>query len=106
MVFRDFRTLWQAAQTASDRDSFMDGHDQPEAPIIYDMAHGGMKAIRAHTGLSQKSFSAAYDLPRRTCEDWEAGARTPPGYLPILFAYAILSDVPYDEGGPVHESDH
>ena len=42
--------------------------------------------IRKYTGLSQRGFSAAYNIPLRTIEDWESGRRKPPEYLLQLLA--------------------
>ena len=40
-----------------------------------------IRSIRQKTGLSQAAFSATYGIPLRTLEDWEAGRRSPPGYV-------------------------
>ena len=48
-----------------------------------------IKELRESTGLSRKDFSLHVGIPVRTLEDWEAGRRTPPGYLPRLLAYQL-----------------
>jgi putative transcriptional regulator len=48
-----------------------------------------IKSIRSRTGLSQASFAARYDIPKRTVEAWEAGDRTPPPYVIRLLAAAV-----------------
>ena len=45
--------------------------------------------IRKETGLSRKAFSDHFGIPLRTIEDWEAGKRTPPAYIPRLIKYQI-----------------
>ncbi len=45
--------------------------------------------IRKETGLSRKAFSDHFEIPLRTIEDWEAGKRTPPAYIPRLIKYQI-----------------
>jgi hypothetical protein len=39
--------------------------------------------------MSRKEFSEHTGIPVRTLEDWEAGRRTPPEYIPRLLAYQI-----------------
>ena len=41
------------------------------------------------TGMSRKEFSEHTGIPVRTLEDWEAGRRTPPEYIPRLIAYQL-----------------
>lgn len=48
-----------------------------------------IKILRERTGLNRKEFSLHFRIPLRTVEDWEAGRRTPPEYLPILLEYQI-----------------
>lgn len=45
--------------------------------------------LRKETGLSRKEFSEHFGIPLRTIEDWEAGRRTPPEYIPRLMKYQI-----------------
>ena len=42
--------------------------------------------------MSRKEFSEHTGIPVRTLEDWEAGRRTPPEYIPRLLAYQIKSE--------------
>lgn len=51
-----------------------------------------IRAIRARTGLSQEAFSRAYEIPRRTIQDWERGLRTPPPYVIRLLEIAIQNE--------------
>ena len=46
-----------------------------------------IKRLREENGLSRKEFSIHTGIPVRTVEDWEAGRRTPPDYIPKLIAY-------------------
>ena len=48
-----------------------------------------IKELRESTGMSRKDFSEYTGIPVRTLEDWEAGRRTPPEYIPKLLAYQI-----------------
>ena len=45
--------------------------------------------LRESTGMSRKEFSEHTGIPVRTLEDWEAGRRTPPEYIPRLLAYQM-----------------
>lgn len=51
-----------------------------------------IKDLRESTGMSRKEFSKHTGIPVRTLEDWEAGRRTPPEYVPRLLAYQIKSE--------------
>lgn len=48
-----------------------------------------IKELRIQTGLNRKDFSAYIGIPLRTIEDWEAGRRTPPEYIPRLIDYQL-----------------
>ena len=48
-----------------------------------------IKELRESTGMSRKGFSEHTGIPVRTLEDWEAGRRTPPEYIPRLIAYQL-----------------
>lgn len=48
-----------------------------------------IKELRESTGMSRKEFSEHTCIPVRTLEDWEAGRRTPPEYIPQLIAYQL-----------------
>ena len=45
--------------------------------------------LRKETGENRKEFSAHTGIPVRTLEDWEAGRRTPPEYIPRLIEYQM-----------------
>jgi DNA-binding transcriptional regulator YiaG len=47
------------------------------------------KELRESVGMSRKEFSVHVGIPVRTLEDWEAGRRTPPEYIPRLIAYQL-----------------
>ena len=51
-----------------------------------------VKEIRKITGLSQAAFAAKYEIPTRTVEDWESGARKPAPYLVKLLERAVCED--------------
>lgn len=48
-----------------------------------------IKELRESTGMSRKEFSEHTGIPVRTLEDWEAGRRTPPDYIPRLISYQL-----------------
>mgnify|MGYP004733555997 FL=1 len=48
-----------------------------------------IKELREKTGMTRKEFSNHTGIPVRTLEDWEAGRRTPPEYVPRLIAYQL-----------------
>lgn len=48
-----------------------------------------IRDLRENTGMSRKEFSEHTGIPVRTLEDWEAGRRTPPEYIPGLIAYQL-----------------
>lgn len=48
-----------------------------------------IKELRESTGMPRKEFSEHMGIPVRTLEDWEAGRRTPPDYIPRLIAYQL-----------------
>ena len=48
-----------------------------------------IRKIREQTGLSRKDLSIHIGIPLRTIEDWEAGRRRPPEYIPRLIAYQL-----------------
>lgn len=40
--------------------------------------------------MTRKEFSDHIGIPVRTLEDWEAGRRTPPEYIPRLIMYQLM----------------
>lgn len=48
-----------------------------------------IKELREGTGMTRKEFSQHTMIPVRTIEDWEAGRRTPPEYIPRLIEYQL-----------------
>ena len=48
-----------------------------------------IRELRESIGLTRKEFSEHIGIPVRTLEDWEAGRRTPPEYIPRLIAYQL-----------------
>ncbi|MBP3206214.1 MAG: transcriptional regulator [Lachnospiraceae bacterium] len=45
--------------------------------------------LRESVGENRKEFSLHTGIPVRTLEDWEAGRRNPPEYIPRLIAYQL-----------------
>ena len=58
-----------------------------------------IKKLRESTGMSRKAFSEHTGIPVRTLEDWEAGRRTPPEYIPRLIAYQLKYEELTEERG-------
>lgn len=65
---------------------------------LYTITHCGVmdmdtarsiKELRESTGMTRKAFSGHTGIPVRTLEDWEAGRRRPPEYIPRLIAYQL-----------------
>ena len=48
-----------------------------------------IKKLRESTNMNRKEFSEHIGIPVRTLEDWEAGRRTPPEYIPRLIEYQL-----------------
>lgn len=62
-----------------------------------------IRELRAQAGMSRKDFSEYTKIPVRTLEDWEAGRRTPPEYIPRLLAYQLKFDEMMKERGKKNE---
>ena len=48
-----------------------------------------IRELRESINMSRKEFSNHTGIPIRTLEDWEAGRRTPPEYVPRLISYQL-----------------
>ena len=48
-----------------------------------------IRELRDSVKMSRKEFSEDVGIPVRTLEDWEAGRRTPPEYVPRLISYQL-----------------
>ncbi len=65
-----------------------------------------IRELREQVGMNRKEFSEYTKIPVRTLEDWEAGRRTPPEYIPRLLSYQLRYDELVRERGDVDgESD-
>ena len=51
-----------------------------------------IRDLRDSAGMSRKDFSDFTGIPVRTLEDWEAGRRTPPEYIPRLISFQLKLD--------------
>ena len=56
--------------------------------VFMDIANR-IKELRESIGMNRREFSEYTGIPIRTLEDWEAGRRTPPEYVPRLLAYML-----------------
>ena len=108
MTYQDFRRLFLAADDCVDLDVYIaeEGGSVPTSipdariiPLLTDiwMYHHSPTArcLRDMVGLSQAAFARDYKLPQRTLENWESrgdNARTAPGYVLDLLAYAVICD--------------
>ena len=48
-----------------------------------------IRRLREQTGMTRKDFSIHIGIPLRTIEDWEAGRRRPPEYIPWLIEFQL-----------------
>ena len=48
-----------------------------------------IKELREQTGMTRKDFAVHMGIPLRTMEDWDAGRRRPPEYIPRLMSYQL-----------------
>ena len=48
-----------------------------------------IRSLREKTGESRVKFAEHVNIPLRTIEDWEAGKRIPPEYIPRLLSYQL-----------------
>ena len=51
-----------------------------------------IRELREQAGMNRKEYSKYTKIPVRTLEDWEAGRRNPPEYIPRLLAYQLKFD--------------
>ena len=57
-------------------------------------AADAIREARKAAGLSQQRMADIMEIPRRTIEEWEAGRRTPPGYV-VKLVVAKLENMEY-----------
>ena len=57
--------------------------------------------------MNRREFSEYTGIPIRTLEDWEAGRRTPPEYVPRLLVYMLKYEelIEIKEGRGEHVGD-
>lgn len=51
-----------------------------------------IREIREGLGISRAEFSRRYNIPIRTLENWEAGERKPPEWVPELLQRLIVAE--------------
>ena len=51
-----------------------------------------IKELREASGMTQKSFSEFFGIPKRTIENWEGGKRECPEYLLDLIEYKLKNE--------------
>ena len=62
-----------------------------------------IRELRELAGMNRKEFSEYTHIPVRTLEDWEAGRRTPPEYIPRLLSYQLKFDEMMKEREQINE---
>lgn len=50
------------------------------------------KELRKQSGMTQKQFAEYFGIPRRTLENWDAGANKCPEYLLKLMEYKLKKE--------------
>lgn len=50
------------------------------------------KELRQQSGMTQKAFSEYFQIPKRTIEEWDRGARKCPEYLIALMEYKLIKE--------------
>ena len=50
------------------------------------------KELRQRSGMTQKEVSEYFEIPKRTIEDWDRGARKCPEYLIALMEYKLIKE--------------
>lgn len=53
--------------------------------------------LKEKSGFNWKEFSAYFDIPYRTVQDWEHGKRKMPSYLLRLMEYKLKMDKKIEE---------
>lgn len=51
-----------------------------------------IKELRQRSGMTQKEFSEYFEIPKRTIENWDGGARKCPEYLIALMEYKLIKE--------------
>ena len=51
-----------------------------------------IKELRQQSGMTQKEFAEYFEIPKRTIEDWDRGARKCPEYLIALMEYKLIKE--------------
>lgn len=57
-----------------------------------------IKKLRERKRMNRKEFSVYTGIPIRTLEDWEAGKRTPPEYVPRMIEYMLKYEELMEKG--------
>lgn len=78
--FHDYNNLMNAMR-------FLGGHLMNERERLIH--------LKEETGLNWKDFSAYFEIPYRTIQDWEHGRRQMPPYLLRLMEYKIKTEQLY-----------
>lgn len=57
-----------------------------------------IKELREAAGMTQKTFSEYFKIPKRTIEDWDAEKRKCPSYLLELMEYKLRTEKVIKDG--------
>lgn len=58
--------------------------------IIYAVSRNDFAALVEDKNLS--AFCRAYNIPRRSAQNWQNGARKAPGYVVQMIGYALIAE--------------
>lgn len=56
---------------------------------IWDFSMMDFRAIRQASGLTQAAFADRFGIPKRSVENWDSGASTPPPYVLRMLAQLL-----------------
>ena len=106
MTYELYNRLWLRALDCRDVDEFLADCGDPDLLDLYEddtdrlvetllaiwgVAFDGTRYIRARLCMSRAQFSAAFQIPLRTLENWESkggNSRKPPEYIVSALALA------------------
>ena len=106
MTDKQFYNAWIEIPSYTDRDAYISDvalssmwEDDPESDVpqdridalgrMWDVYHMTMRDIRKASGMTQAAFSVRFLIPKRTVENWDEGANTPPDYVKIMISREI-----------------
>lgn len=69
-----------------------DDYDEAYAYLrrVYSIAHGGVPAILADTGMTQTALAKRFGIPLRSVQNWANGISTPPSYVICMMVECLI----------------